>query len=497
MRATVVGEPNGYLRVRESAARQWGLREEAQRPSEPFLQAIWFHQRLLRDQLRTTDGRPLEVVHPGFPQTEGGPDFCNALLRWEGGPLRRGDIEVDVRVRSWRAHGHEGNPRFAQVVLHVVWEAESSTSRPGSGQVPPATSDGPPVLALRPFLDAPLEELMLWLDRGEGSRWPETLRGACCAPLSRLAPDRLLTLLREAGLARLEAKAAQFQARARIAGWEQAFWEGIFHALGYKHNSWPMRWLAERRPRWWQEDVPCEHLQARLLGLSGLLPQEARGLGTEAAQVLRRLWDLWWRDRAMLEDCCLPRGAWHLRGVRPANHPERRLILAARWLACPDWTRQWERWCTRDLEDRSLVSSLLELMEPGPDPFWSSHWTLRSARLTRPQGLIGACRASELAVNVVLPWLGARARAAGHAQLWDRIRARFLAWPACGDNALLRLARQRLLGGRALRGEFARAAVQQGLIQILRDFCDRANARCEGCGFPAAVEAWRRQAAVP
>jgi hypothetical protein len=35
---------------------------------------------------------------------------------------------------------------------------------------------------------------------------------------------------------RLRSKAAQFQARARQAGWEQSLWEGLFRGLGYKRN---------------------------------------------------------------------------------------------------------------------------------------------------------------------------------------------------------------------------------------------------------------------
>jgi hypothetical protein len=34
------------------------------------------------------------------------------------------------------------------------------------------------------------------------------------------------------------------------------------------------------------------------------------------------------------------------------------------------------------------------------------------------------------------------------------------------------------------------AAVQQGLIQITRDFCDHSNAVCENCGFPELVRDW-------
>lgn len=487
---------NWYEQAREGAGRRWCLQEDSGRPSERLLQAIWLHQRLRRTELRTTDGRRLEVIHPGFPQAEGGPDFHNALIRWEGGTAVEGDVEVDVEERAWQFHGHVRNPRFQGVILRVVWESSAPVA-PGSHAGSIYAAAAPPVLALREWLDAPLHELMLWLDGGAALAWPEALRGACCAPLGQLSLDGLVALLQQAGAARFEAKALAFQARARAVGWEQALWEGLFQGLGYKHNPWPMRWIAERKVRWFEEGAALECLEARLLGVSGLLPEETRGMSAEAVRLWRRLWDAWWRDRAALEDCRLPRSAWRLHGVRPANHPERRLILAAHWLHRPGWSRQLEQWCTQEPVDGPFVHSLLKLMEPDSDSFWCRHWTLRSARLSRRQGLIGLARVTDLAINVILPWLAARAQAAGHRQLWERILGRYFAWPASEDNSLLRLARQRLLGGRPLRGPLARAYVQQGLVQIVRDFCDRANARCEGCGFPAAVEAWRRQAAVP
>jgi hypothetical protein len=60
---------------------------------------------------------------------------------------------------------------------------------------------------------------------------------------------------------------------------------------------------------------------------------------------------------------------------------------------------------------------------------------------------------------------------------------RYFNWPPAEDNSLLRLARQRLLGG-ASRRALPNAAAQQGLIQIVRDFCDHSNAVCENCTMP-------------
>jgi hypothetical protein len=66
---------------------------------------------------------------------------------------------------------------------------------------------------------------------------------------------------------------------------------------------------------------------------------------------------------------------------------------------------------------------------------------------------------------------------------------RYFAWPSAEDNAVLRLARQRLLGGASARA-LPTAAAQQGLIQMVRDFCDQSNATCKDCRLPALVRDW-------
>jgi hypothetical protein len=63
---------------------------------------------------------------------------------------------------------------------------------------------------------------------------------------------------------------------------------------------------------------------------------------------------------------------------------------------------------------------------------------------------------------------------------------RYQAWPEAQDNALLRLARHRLLGGQAGK-QLKTAASQQGLLQILHDFCEQTNALCTDCVFPDLV----------
>src|SRR5262249_40002523 len=147
-----------------------------------------------------------------------------------------------------------------------------------------------------------------------------------------------LDLLHQAAHVRMEGKAAWFHASARQVGWEQSLWEGVFRALGYKHNVWPMQRLGELRSRWHTPRSQSLALQSRLLGISGLLPDElSRGRSTGDANV-REVWDQWWRERDEFSDCILPRDVWRFHALRPANHPQRRLALASRWLEAGDLT---------------------------------------------------------------------------------------------------------------------------------------------------------------
>jgi hypothetical protein len=289
-------------------------------------------------------------------------------------------------------------------------------------------------------------------------------------------------------------------ARAKNAGWDAALWEYLFRAIGYKHNIWPMQNLAEARSRWFHGTRSVLEIQSLLLGVGGLLPDELTRSQKGADTFLRHAWDFWWRERDAFVDCRLPRAVWKFHGLRPANHPQRRLALAAHWLADPQLIRKIEAWVTMRLRDdshrtngekpepspRQLLDSLTEIFQVRRDEFWSWHWTLKSARLPKPQPLLGVARVTDLAVNVILPWLWIRAREGGNQELQAEAERRFLAWPAAEDNSILKLARQRLLGA-THPGLLKRAALQQGLLQIVSDFCEQSDAICTDCRFPELV----------
>ena len=176
-----------------------------------------------------------------------------------------------------------------------------------------------------------------------------------------------------------------------------------------------------------------------------------------------------------------------LGGIRPANHPQRRVATAAHWAFRQNFCGEIDRWLERSIESPDLVESFSEILQVKYDPFWSYHWTLKSVGFQNPHPLLGEQQLTDLAINVVLPWLYVRALSGQNEALAKVAEQRYFLWPAGEDNSILKLARQRLFGG--VSAHFLKtAAQQQGLLQIVRDFCDHSDASCRECQFPELLK---------
>ena len=103
--------------------------------NEDFLQYIWRTQRFDHTDLRSTDGALLEIIKPGTLNFDQGPDFMDARLRIAG-QLWAGKVEIHTRSSDWYRHGHENNPDYFNVILHVVYEDDQPVKDPYGERLP-------------------------------------------------------------------------------------------------------------------------------------------------------------------------------------------------------------------------------------------------------------------------------------------------------------------------------------------------------------------------
>ena len=107
---------------------------------EKLLANLWQRRAAQQASFRSPDGLRIKILYPGRPGHTAGPDFRDALLEVEGVGLVQGDVEIHIRQRDWKSHGHGGDPRYNGVVLHAALEVQSATTRLQSGQSAPVIS---------------------------------------------------------------------------------------------------------------------------------------------------------------------------------------------------------------------------------------------------------------------------------------------------------------------------------------------------------------------
>ncbi len=88
---------------------------------------VWKHKQFPLTELKTTDGETVEVLDPGLHNHDSGPDFFNAKLRI-GRTLWVGNVEIHDKSSDWFLHGHDKDPRYDNVILHVAGDIDTQVT---------------------------------------------------------------------------------------------------------------------------------------------------------------------------------------------------------------------------------------------------------------------------------------------------------------------------------------------------------------------------------
>lgn len=385
---------------------------------ESLLYLLWTQRAAPGTEFRCRGGERIHLLSPGHRNNGPGPDFLDAVMLVNG-LLKTGAVEMHRRENDWFLHGHQHDPAYQQVILHLV-DQPSATQRLAI----------PTLYAAELTRDSETEaQQSVFTDAAAAAVSSELLRD--------LSWGRFLRRATEIVRARQDAPVGTHL--------RHQFIHRAFDALGFSRNRPPMRRLAELAIS--QESTLCaapfEQLAAAMIGGAGYATERLQRVG---AGVFGQ-----GRTRTILASLQppIPGLQWDTRS-RPHNLPEYRLWSAALLLF--------------DLHQHQLLPDLFQILLNNPTPFQAL--VARLHQWAGLGGLLGDDRAGEMILHAFLPV----ALAGGLlAQRNDILRGACICYrtlPTFATNRLIRAVEERYLRRERLSGAFW----QQGAIEFYQRY---------------------------
>ncbi len=423
---------------------------------EELLHYTWRHKLFPLQEMTTTDGRPVEVIDPGLHNRNAGPDFFNAKVRI-GGTLWVGNVELHLKSGDWYVHGHDRDPRYNNVVLHVVCQADADVLTQEGHYVPQM------VLPIAPQLSANYEQLL------KTDQYPPCYR--IVPDLSRLTVHSWMAALQTE---RLEQKTQAIAQRAERCGgsWEDAYFMTLARNFGFGINgdafeqwaaSVPQQAVGKHRDDLFQ-------VEAIFMGQAGLLEPEsvperyrADALSDGYFARLRNEY-LYLAHKFSMQP--MDYSQWRFLRLRPQNFPHIRISQLA--------TLYYER--------RAGLSALLEcttaeqlktLLSTHVTPYWETHYTFGAEGSSKNTKNLSAASLDLIIINTAIPVLFAVGRHRQKEELCDRAFD-LLEQMKAEKNHIITMWQECGL-------EVKTAGDSQALIQLKKEYCDRKD--CLRCRF--------------
>jgi hypothetical protein len=411
---------------------------------EQLLQFIWQYSLYRPGGLCTTGGEPVVVVFPGRRNTDAGPDFLAAKVRI-GEVLLVGNVELHVRGSDWYRHGHQHDPAYRNIILHVVYRDDA----PGPEHTP--------VLAL----EERIPEYVL-------NRYTSLLQTHQQIPCGREL-QRVPLLTREAWLQRLladrwEEKLAEWEALLRRAAgdWRVLLYWRMAANFGFRTNALPFLLLAQSLPLnvLARHREHLEELEALLFGQAGMLEARFR------EEYPRRLQEVYRYLQHKYRLMPLQAHIWKFLRMRPANFPSLRLAQFAALV------HRSLHLLTRILES-TTAEDIHELLDVAASPYWDTHLRFDEPQSRSVKKRLGAASVENIIINTIAPMQFLYAYHHGM-QARQRQAVELLESVAAEQNSIVGLWQRNGWNP-------ANAAQSQALIQLYHRYCT--PRRCLECSI--------------
>lgn len=345
---------------------------------EEFLQFIWKHGLFIKNDLRTTDGKTIEVISTGQPNSDSGPDFFNARIRinettWAG------NIEIHQKSSDWYLHKHDTDAAYNNVILHVV-ELHDKPVRIKNQEVPTVKINYPDSI-LKNY-----EQLL------RSEQWIP-----CEEKLNEVDPFVLRFWFSSLMTSRLQAKTGDILAilKQNKNNWNETFYQLLARNFGMKTNALPFELLAKSLPL----PVLSKHknnlfqIEALFFGQSGLLNESL--LGDDYFLSLRKEYSYLYKKYGL---SAIESHLWKFMRLRPINFPTIRIAQLAMLI------HHSSALFSRILES-DKPEQLQKLFEVQASEYWDTHYRFNKPSEESKPKTLGKTAFNNLVINTISPLL--------------------------------------------------------------------------------------------
>lgn len=410
--------------------------------NEAFISYLWYNK-LLKNHLVTTEGQLIQIISPGEPNSDAGPDFSNARLKI-GEELWAGNIEIHVRASDWYKHKHSNDEDYKTIILHVVHDYDLAKNALGHF----------PTIEIRGCYDPQL------YFKYEAFMYAKTWI-PCAASFSMSSNIARLSMAEKCIYERIDRKASEIEKLVSftINNQEESFYILLARCFGLKVNSQAFEMLARSLPLkiLLKHNDQLSQLEALLFGQSGLLSNDARD---EYEYELKREYSFLRKKYNLVP---IQSHLWKFMRLMPASFPTLRISQFANLL------HNTSNLLARILSCDS-VDALAEALKCVASPYWDTHYQFgiqAKKQVKKP----GKDFYNILIINAVIPYLFLRAKVFDYQELKEKAIG-LLEQIAPENNSILR-------GWQDLGVEMRDAFNSQAYNELKTKYCNQK--RCLEC----------------
>ena len=404
---------------------------------EALLHYIWQYRQYAALKLKTKCGQSIQVLKTGIHNTHAGPDFeyahiCIGNTKWAG------SVEVHLKSSDWNKHKHQNDAAYNNVILHVVWEDDTSIQNQLGEQIP--------TLELKNLVSEKLLSKYEFLMQHKAWIPCENFIGGIKQTHLHHFLDRLL-------VERLQEKSAVVKEVlvTNNNDWEETFYQFFCRSLGIQINAEPMFQLSQLLP----QKILAKHssnlfqLEALLFGVAGLLQNTSDEYTVNLSKEFGFL-----QHKYRLQ--VLKASQWKFLRLRPASFPTVRLAQLAHLI------HQHNRMFSKVLEANS-IKELEQLFQVHTSDYWQTHYRFGVESKQRRKS-IGKQLVHTIFINTIAPFYILSAKAKNN-EAYQQKALEFLAHMQAEKNTVIRQFDN--LGVSA-----DSAAQSQALLQLKKHYCD-------------------------